>query len=994
MLIQTVWAEEYWQQKVEYDIQVTLIDSVHQLSGSETIKYINNSPDTLRSLYFHLWPNAYRDATTMLARQKFRRGSTKIYYSPDSAFGGIELSKVRADGDSMSWQFRSEDTLDVAIFYLNQALTPGDSVQISMDFEVQIPGVLSRMGHVGHHYELTQWYPKPAVYDMKGWHPMSYLDIGEFYSEWADFKVKITLPANYRVAATGVLKDSSEIVWRDSLVDLGNSYLDSLKLKDAKKIKKIAGLKALKSMQPASDPSLKTLHFVQKNVHDFAWFADKRFIITGDTLAPQGHNSDTIPTNIWTYSLPQNLKNFRLSNDYIKQSLKYFSEWFMNYPYESVTVVDGDFSAGGGMEYPMITLINNTSIQPIMELTIMHEVGHNWFYGLSGSNEREFPWMDEGLNSYAEGRYWAAKYPDNNMLAHQNKMPFQWKLLNALIKNTDKKTIDEIQYLMSAVPKMEQAADLHSEAYTPGNYGMIAYKKNQLITSTLHAYLGDSLTTACWHEYFLRWAYKHPQPEDLRKVFEDVSGEDLSWFFDELLTKTGRIDYALEKFESRETGSSFETEICIKNVGDVSPPVPVLLSNSDGTARKIRWLKPTQNEQTFTIPTKFRVTNVHIDPNRDLPETYRGNNSLRRHVTWNLYSYDLNPQGNFTITTLPYLWANPIDKIVPGIILFHHNPVPIDRNWYSRLSYGHRTQFFTYTLQTDKSHFPRTGLTQNNLTRIKGNYFYSTVKLEYSVKRQQIMTPDNQNKTTVNAVLTDIRHSSESFDGDNYEYFDPMVWSQGRIVSTTLMKHIEKRHTLSNYSWDSALRLGQWNSQGYFGRISSSFYYRHRISRKSSIRATVFGAALLGHVPLQQNFYLASELDPEFDKTYYLTRNSGWATPGQTATVSAAHTLYGFQVSETLPVPTAHSSALLLAKSSVNIPKFESFSLHGGLASYYNLQNTQLFSLYASTSLVFSTGPLQLVYTPYRLQDGSWQTDYKRVQIALDFTTFGIRIGV
>ncbi len=512
---------DYWQQRVEYDIEVTLIDSIHTVQGHETITYINNSPHKLDLIWMHLWPNAYKNNETPLARQKFNQFSRKMHFLPDSSFGWIDIENVRTNGNPMKWEYRSADTIDVARFYLDETLAPGDTVIIDLDFSVRVPTVLSRLGHFGNHYELTQWYPKPAVYDTRGWHPFSYLDMGEFYSEWGAFDVSITVPENYRVAATGVLQDTAEIAWRDSLAIYGNSLLDSLQTMS---IKDIASLQKAIDNKPTSSPRMKTITFKQDRIHDFAWFADKRFLVTQDSVTlPSGH---VVTTR--TFSLPQNLNIYRLSNDYIADAVSFYSKSYFEYPYAHATVVDGDFSAGGGMEYPMITLINNIGLQPAMENVIMHEVGHNWFYGLSGSNEREFPWMDEGLNSYAENLYWSNKYSDDHMLSLSSDPPEYWPVLTYLFPDLTKSAVEDWFYYVSALPKLDQAPDLHSEAYTDYNYGMMVYKKVALSTESLHEYLGDALMDSIWQVYFNTWAYRHPQPEDIREVFENVTQQDLS----------------------------------------------------------------------------------------------------------------------------------------------------------------------------------------------------------------------------------------------------------------------------------------------------------------------------------------------------------------------------------------------------------------------------------------------------------------------------------
>jgi len=199
-------SQEYFQQEVNYEIQVALDDIRHELNGFESVEYINNSPDTLRFLYFHLWPNAYSNNNTALAKEIFARdGKGKLFNDPELK-GFIDSLAFKVDGLDVRWDLLSE-TPDICKIILNEPLKPGDTILITTPFHVKIPkGVTSRLGHIGESYQITQWYPKPAVYDRRGWHQMPYLDQGEFYSEFGRFDVSITLPANYVVGATGTCR--------------------------------------------------------------------------------------------------------------------------------------------------------------------------------------------------------------------------------------------------------------------------------------------------------------------------------------------------------------------------------------------------------------------------------------------------------------------------------------------------------------------------------------------------------------------------------------------------------------------------------------------------------------------------------------------------------------------------------------------------------------------------------------------------------------------
>ena len=242
----------YFQQKVDYTIEVKLNDKEHSLSAFETFDYTNQSPDILDKLYIHLWPNAYKNAKTAMSKQKFRQGDFFMLWAKPTAKGYIDSLDFKVDGTQVKWEY-FEGQEDIAVLTLPKPLKPRETIRVSTPFYVKLPsGSISRLGHIDQSYQITQWYPKPAVYDAQGWHPIPYLTQGEFYSEFGSFDVKITLPENYTVGATGNLQTQSEIERMDKLAN----EVGSDKTMDF----------------PPSSPNMKTLHFIQSNVHDFGWF--------------------------------------------------------------------------------------------------------------------------------------------------------------------------------------------------------------------------------------------------------------------------------------------------------------------------------------------------------------------------------------------------------------------------------------------------------------------------------------------------------------------------------------------------------------------------------------------------------------------------------------------------------------------------------------------------------------------------------------------------
>jgi hypothetical protein len=273
-------SQDYFQQEVNYKINVTLNDRTHELSGYESVEYINNSPDTLRFLYFHLWPNAYSNNKTGLARQIFSiKGKGKLFDDPELN-GFIDSLYFKIDGNEVQWDLLPESP-DICKIIPGKPLKQGDTIFITTPFHVKIPkGVTSRLGHIGESYQISQWYPKPAVYDRSGWHQMPYLDQAEFYSEFGRFDVSITLPANYIVGATGNLQDAEE----KKMLDILASDSTSVKTPDFT----VSGF-------PPSSQQMKTLRYTDNNIHDFAWFADKRFhVLKGTVILPDSKRSNYV----------------------------------------------------------------------------------------------------------------------------------------------------------------------------------------------------------------------------------------------------------------------------------------------------------------------------------------------------------------------------------------------------------------------------------------------------------------------------------------------------------------------------------------------------------------------------------------------------------------------------------------------------------------------------------------------------------------------------
>ncbi len=489
---------QYWQQEVNYDINVTLHDNDHSLEGFEKIQYINHSPDTLHFIWFHLWPNAYKNDKTAFSDQLLENGNTKFYFSKPEDRGYINRLNFKVNNITAQTEDHPEH-IDIIRVILPSPLPPGATAEISTPFHVQLPYNVSRGGHAGQSYQITQWFPKPAVYDHKGWHPMTYLDQGEFYSEFGTFDVHITVPKNYVVAATGVLQDAQETEW---LKNRSTAFEKEVKQSQQRMGSPYPQKKNVGPPVPPSSTEIKILHYKQDRIHDFAWFADKRFIVNYDTcMISKDHIID-----VYTYFTPEENAQWKHSVKYCKDAIRHYSSLVGEYPYPLVQAVQGPASFGGGMEYPTITAISPMSSAAELDATIAHEIGHNWFYGILASNERDHPWMDEGINTYYEQLYTRSKYG----LQGQG---------------------DRTLLRTKAFEHLDQPINDSSEHYSEANYSAVVYQKTADWMSYMASLMGtDSFNTAM-HAYFSQWQFRHPQPDDFQKVLEKAAGRSLQTAF-------------------------------------------------------------------------------------------------------------------------------------------------------------------------------------------------------------------------------------------------------------------------------------------------------------------------------------------------------------------------------------------------------------------------------------------------------------------------------
>ncbi len=825
----------YFQQEVNYIIEATLNDKNHTLSAEQKITYTNNSNTELGFLWFHLWPNAYKNHETALAKQLLENGATKFYFSTEEERGYIDSLKFNVNGKIVKWEYHPEH-IDICKIYLNEPLKKGESITIETPFFVKIPkGIYSRLGHMGESYQLTQWYPKPAVFDYKGWHEMPYLNQGEFYSEFGSFDVKITLPENYVVGATGDLQNKEELTWLNAKAEKTAKLLsDSTFEFDKDNWKEF----------PKSSTSLKTLHYEQKNVHDFAFFADKRWhVLKGEVELPNSKKKVTT----WSMFTKKEADLWENSIEYLNDAIYYYSLWNGDYPYKQMTAVDGALTAGGGMEYPNVTVIGTSGNAFGLETVIMHETGHQWFYGILGSNERDFPWMDEGINSFNELRYIQTKYPEATLLGTETP-----KIAEKVGLNIPQRLQYYLGYLIAARENTDQPLSLGSEYYTNYNYAAMVYLKTAASFYYLQSYLGEETFDKIMKRYFALYKFKHPYPEDLKTLFEKETQKDLSWFFDGLLATSNKVEYKA-KGVKKINNSNYQLKI--KNLGKINAPILIQSNKEDGSSSKkwIDWNAP-EGERIQTQAIEAETKSIEINPNIEMLELSTANNRIKTNGLFKKVEplqikplYSLENGKKTQVFGIPTIGWNEYDKIMLGVGIynsflpkqkFEYQLFPMYSISNKQLN-GYGNIAYNLNLTSSKVFKDiKVGIHEARYSFFNGNlgnatFIKTAPYVELELKKKQLRSPINS------VIKAQFFNLNESYNNTSF------INNYGRISY-----NFKKKNAITPFELNGELeqKFETSDSQTSFTKISAEAIQKFRYNKKGSrISARFFAGGFLSN---------------------------------------------------------------------------------------------------------------------------------------------------
>jgi len=581
----------YWQQRVDYRIDATLDPAANELRGREVINYQNRSPDALPYLWMHLEQNmcAPGSVTSQLDQPPLVFLGSTFDFSCQGFAGGIILDSVLVDGRPLRPVVHGTTMrLD-----LPAALAAGASAEIVIRWRFKVPPYGGgRMGHDGTLYEFGQWYPRMAVYDdLRGWNHEPYIGAGEFYLEYGRFEVDLTLPAGYLVAATGTLRNPEQVLTAAQRSRLAQAAASTAPVAVITKAE--AGQPA--RTRPTTDGTL-TWRFTADSVRDFAFAASPNF--QWDASAWEGVMIHTLyrpAATLWAEA-----------NKMTNEALAYFSRQWLRYPYPQFTSIEGPIE---GMEYPMITFDPTGPTREDVHWVLAHELGHQWVPMVVGSNERLYPWMDEGFNTFIDlanaARYFKGTAYGDSIEVHPLHL-----------------------YADHAVPGEQP---LIARPVEVTDLFWAGYQKPALMMQLLrYEVLGTERFDAAFRQYLNAWAFRHPSPADFFRLMRDASGTDLDWFWREWVMTATRLDQAVDTIAS---GPQGVTEVRLASLGTMIMPAELRLTFADGTTEVVRLPVEMWNlgpRFTYRVRGKPAVRSAELDPRRALPDVDRANNRYPR----------------------------------------------------------------------------------------------------------------------------------------------------------------------------------------------------------------------------------------------------------------------------------------------------------------------------------------------------------------------------
>lgn len=587
VMVEDVKGQEHrWQQRVEYRMDVTLDADAHKLAGTQQVVYHNNSPDTLRRVFYHLYFNAFQPGSMMDVRSHHikdpdPRIGERIKALRENEIGYQKIKSLRQDGTSVS-RVETGTILEVT---LAKPVLPGGHTTLAMEFEAQVPVQIRRSGRnnkEGIDYSMAQWYPKLAEYDYAGWHVNPYV-AREFHGVWGDYSVNITIDPRYTVAGTGILLNADSI---------GHGYA-------------AAGHKPRRQRKPL------TWRFKAENVHDFVWAADPDYKHLR-TRVPGG------PELHFFYQPKEKTKSWETLPEITAKFFEFMDAKVGPYPYPSYSIIQG---GDGGMEYPMATLVVGEGNPASTISTVFHEVAHSWFQGVLANNEATHAWMDEGFAQFvqteAKGELMGENDPYGKMYAG---------------------------YTRFALSGDEEPMSQYADFYTTNDaYKLATYYKGCILLNQLRYIVGEETFWKGMRAYYASWKFQHPEPIDFIRVMEKTSGMQLKWYFNYWVGTTKQIDYTVRGIEP----GADRSVVRLTRAGEIPMPIDLEVTYKDGSRETIHIpLNETFGVKRGNNLVVAKAWNW-VDPNYSLEINHPGKQIVRLEIDPGKYMADVHLGDNY-----------------------------------------------------------------------------------------------------------------------------------------------------------------------------------------------------------------------------------------------------------------------------------------------------------------------------------------------------------
>ena len=597
---------EYWQNRADYQLSAKLNVVNNEITGTDILTYTNNSPDKMSFVWMLLDQNLFKSdsrGTAVIPVNGSRNGAQGQVFDGGDKIKSVKIiSNNKGKSTETEAKYLITDTR-MQVFLPQELKSKGGVVKIKIEYSFISPNEGSdRMGVLetknGKIFTIAQWYPRMCVYDdIRGWNTNPYLGASEFFLEYGDFDVNITVPSNQIVVCSGELVNSAEVLSADqqkSFVKASQSDKTVI-IRSAEEVLATANLEA---------KSNKTWHFKVKNARDVSWASSAAFILDAARInLPSGKKSMAISA----YPIESNGNEaWSRSTEYTKASIENYSKRWFEYSYPAATNVAGN---EGGMEYPGIVFCGWESKGDDLWGVTDHEFGHNWFPMIVGSNERLYGWMDEGFNTFINSISWVdfnnGEYKDKPVDLHKDALKY---------------TNPNLETIMSSPDNMKEV-----------NIGTLCYSKPSAGLVMLREHiLGPERFDLAFRTYVERWAYKHPTPDDFFRTIENVAGEDLSWFWRGWFVNNWKLDQGVNSIKYVENDPKLGVYITIENFEKMAMPVILEIKTKSGKVSRVNlpveiWQK--NKEWSFKQDTTEEIESIVLDPDHVFPDSYESNNS-------------------------------------------------------------------------------------------------------------------------------------------------------------------------------------------------------------------------------------------------------------------------------------------------------------------------------------------------------------------------------